>query len=167
MTSKRICSLWAALRQNVHQLHTSHQKGQGKPVWSLCKVQFSLASGGTIHTRSLGKEHVRESAECIKSHSEPSYPRQRVQPFSSSNRQSDKRLDTTEDRSGTPQQLKSFRVCVFPCWISALTPLPLQLLDCQSSSARGAVLHLESPSSQPPYHCLHLAIVKTWGKLPF
>lgn len=66
MTSERICSLWAALRQNVHQLHTSHQKGQGKPVWSLCKVQFSLASGETIHTRSLGKEHVHESAECIK-----------------------------------------------------------------------------------------------------
>lgn len=66
MTSKRICSLWAALRPSVHQLHTSCQKGQRKPVWSLYEVQFSLASGETIHTRSLGKKHVHESAECIK-----------------------------------------------------------------------------------------------------
>lgn len=71
---------------------------------------------------------------------------------------------TPEARSscGTPQQFESFRACVSPCWISALTPLPLQLLDCRSSSARGAALPLGSPSSQPPCHCLHLAIVKTW-----
>lgn len=63
--------------------------------------------------------------------------------------------------------LKSFRVCVFPCWISALISPPQGLPDCQSSSARGAALPLESPSSQPPCHYLHLAIAKTWSILAY
>lgn len=65
-------TLCRARGRGVHQLHTSHQKGQGKPVQSLYKVQSSLVSRETQSVQETWVKNVRMKVQnALKSHSEP------------------------------------------------------------------------------------------------